>query len=366
MQYNITFRQKNKGWQYIISYKDENGKWRQKSKQGFKTKAMAKRAADIKLEEMKKNFELQQSLNNEYDGISFKNFTNIYVAHKKLYNEYGTIENTKSALKHFDSLNNISMIDIKPYHIQSCVDEMLKKGLSVSTIKKNIAIIKTLFNAAIDTFNVIVDNPVKKIKLPKQKNKGSEINSNKVKALTANELEDLLNKITFRKYYIASLLASKCGLRIGEIVGLTWDCVNDTKAQIIINKQWKLLKNGKWGFGHTKSENSNRIVPAPAIVLNELSKFKKEYPIHISNRILPYTSTSNFSSSLSKHYKKIGYDITIHQLRHTYATLLIANGIDFKTVANLMGHDVEMTIKTYSHVTNDMLENAAKTINDIF
>ena len=43
MEYNITSRQKDKGWQYIISYKDKNGKWRQKSKQGFELSREGKR-----------------------------------------------------------------------------------------------------------------------------------------------------------------------------------------------------------------------------------------------------------------------------------------------------------------------------------
>ena len=62
----------------------------------------------------------------------------------------------------------------------------------------------------------------------------------------------------------------------------------------------------------------------------------------------------------------VGYEITMHTLRHTYATLLIANGTDFKTAAKLLGHDVEMTIKTYSHVTDDILERVSKTVNIIF
>ena len=69
---------------------------------------------------------------------------------------------------------------------------------------------------------------------------------------------------------------------------------------------------------------------------------------------------------MSKIYKKLGYEITIHDLRHTYATHLIANGLDFKTVAQLMGHDVQETIKTYSHVTDDMIKKAANVIEKIF
>jgi len=54
MDYNITYRQKDKGWQFIISYKDNNGKWKQRSKQGFKTKKDAKPEAESLLSNLKK------------------------------------------------------------------------------------------------------------------------------------------------------------------------------------------------------------------------------------------------------------------------------------------------------------------------
>ena len=47
-------------------------------------------------------------------------------------------------------------------------------------------------------------------------------------------------------------------------------------------------------------------------------------------------------------------------------TTLISRGVDFKTVAKLMGHDVEQTMKTYSHVTDEMMDNATQLINKIF
>ncbi|RHW62664.1 site-specific integrase, partial [Clostridium botulinum] len=65
-------------------------------------------------------------------------------------------------------------------------------------------------------------------------------------------------------------------------------------------------------------------------------------------------------------FKKHGYTITFHELRHTYATRLIANGVDFKTVAQILGHSVEQTLKTYSHVNNDMLNKAHSVIEKIF
>ncbi|BDR64449.1 hypothetical protein K134307016_13830 [Clostridium tetani] len=64
--------------------------------------------------------------------------------------------------------------------------------------------------------------------------------------------------------------------------------------------------------------------------------------------------------------KRHGYKITIHELRHTYATRLIANGVDFKTAARILGHSVEQTLKTYSHVNDDMLKKAHQVIQNIF
>lgn len=63
-------------------------------------------------------------------------------------------------------------------------------------------------------------------------------------------------------------------------------------------------------------------------------------------------------------YNKLGYNISIHTFRHTYATNLIMNRLDFKTTARLMGHTVEMTMKTYSHVNDEMLIRATKIINE--
>lgn len=82
--------------------------------------------------------------------------------------------------------------------------------------------------------------------------------------------------------------------------------------------------------------------------------------------MLKYKYPSSMSLLLSNYYRKIGYNITVHELRHTYATHLIAQGLDFKTVARLLGHDVEQTIRTYSHVTDYMIKKATKIINENF
>lgn len=65
-----------------------------------------------------------------------------------------------------------------------------------------------------------------------------------------------------------------------------------------------------------------------------------------------------FQTVLNRRLKALGFDVCLYELRHTYATKLIKSGLDLKTVAYLMGHDLKMTIEVYSHVTEDMINKA--------
>jgi len=155
-------------------------------------------------------------------------------------------------------------------------------------------------------------------------------------------------------------------LRIGEICGLTWKDIDFANKSIDVNKQWIKDKKGIWGFGELKSSNSYRVVPMPQIVCKELQNLRSYSPIDINGRILRVKNTTSFSANLIAYYKKNGFDISVHELRHTYATNLIANGIDFKTAAKFLGDDVKETLGTYSHVNDDMIKIATNIIEKIF
>lgn len=155
-------------------------------------------------------------------------------------------------------------------------------------------------------------------------------------------------------------------MRIGEICGLTWKDIDFANKSIDVNKQWIKDKKGIWGFGELKSSNSYRVVPMPQIVCKELQNLRSYSPIDINGRILRVKNTTSFSANLIAYYKKNGFDISVHELRHTYATNLIANGIDFKTAAKFLGHDVKETLGTYSHVNDDMIKIATNIIEKIF
>lgn len=361
MEYNITYRQKDKGWQYIISRK-ENGKWKQvKSKQGFKNKKDAKPIAEETLKTLKKEDINKKSIvNNTYKCITFNELFELFIEHNKLYKEPGTITTYKDAKKVFKELWELKIIDIRKIHIQKAIDILTERDLKRSTIELNISKLRLALNYYKDNYdNSYTIDFLKNLQLPK------EIAAEK-KALTIKELEELANNMKNEEteYYIATLLAGYCGLRIGEITGLTWNDINEIEMELNIKKQWKVDKNGIENFGKLKSKNSYREVPIPPKILEELKKYKKISTTDINNRIL-VVKPKSFNARIDEIIKKYK-DISIHELRHTYATFLISKGIDFKTVAKLLGHDVAETIKTYSHVTDDMMSNAKNKIKNIF
>jgi integrase len=369
MQYNITYRKKDKGIQYIIQYKDNTGTWKQKAKQGFTKNSDAKAAALEEVKILEKDLKFQSKMSPDYIGISFGEFIDMYIEHIKLYREGNTVLAYDKSYKKFSDLDRKEMRKIGPVDIQKCVDKMVKSGtVSFKTAKLHLSRLKTALNYAIKPLRIIPANPANDIDILKEKG------SSEKRALTQEELADLLSKIKSRRYYMISLLAAKCGLRIGEIVGLTWSDIDDKKLILTVRQQWKHLKDGSYGFGELKSENSYRQVPIPhrekdnpntIDVLAELKKYRNEFPINYDNRIFNVKNVTTLCSALIVVYDKAGYDISVHELRHTYGTNLIANGLDFKTVAQLMGHDVVQTMKTYSHVTDDMMKRATDLINRI-
>lgn len=355
MEYNITYRQKDKGWQFIISYK-VNGKWKQKSKQGFKTKKEAKPIAEKEVLKLKKFLKGHESiLDNSYDSILFSSLHDLFIEHMKLYRAFNTVDNYKCAYKCFGSLHDMRVAQIKKIHLQNEIDTLIKSGIKPSSIDTYVKRLKQFFIYYKENFDPSYELPTYKLKIPKA------AESNK-KALTLKETDNMLKDLKDNHFYIFILLCVRCGLRRGEALGVTWNDIDEINMTINIDKQWKLLIDGTWGFGDTKNKKIRK-VPISESLLKELKEYKTKSVTDINNRIFPHAG-KYVSQTVNVILKP--YGITIHELRHTFTTNLIAHGVDFKTAADIIGDSVEMVLKTYSHVHDDMMQNAKNIISNIF
>lgn len=348
MQINFTIRKKDRGYQLIASYKV--GKlWKQKSRQGFATKAEAKAYQADMLKEIEKTANLDKELRD----ITLKDFAERFVLSRKDL-AYNTKRAYRDVLKRVGTLSNMPVKNISYIHLAAVLNALLEE-YSTSTVNYTIQVLKILFNRAID-YDVITDSPARKVKLMRDKR------TEKRKALNDRRYRMLLKKLHPLDDYKQGVIfiACKTGMRYGEIMGLTWDCYNPRKRTLTINKQYTPL-----GFSPVKNKYGNRTIPITKDTVEFLNTYRSELKaIPIDNRIF---SKSYCSSKINNALKKLtGCGFSIHSLRHTYATRLLANGVDIKTVAALLGDTVETVINNYIHVTDEMRKEAADLIENIF
>ena len=180
----------------------------------------------------------------------------------------------------------------------------------------------------------------------------------------AVELLRLLSGVDSLSYRCAVLLALTCGLRLGEVDGLTWADVDFKHCRIDISKALKYTGRSGSFVGETKTVDSERDITLPAgmmALLDETKKQHEDLARLMGDRwrgegliVCNWDGAPLHHDTVSKWFrrftKKHGFDVTFHQLRHTHATLLFANNIDAVAVASRMGHkDASTTLRIYAH-----------------
>ena len=146
-------------------------------------------------------------------------------------------------------------------------------------------------------------------------------------------------------------------------MAITWKDINFSAMTITIDKQFDGRKKG-YHVTNPKSKNGFRTIPIPQVLLQMLKQYRDSEPMSIDRRL--FRNPHGTYESLMDAIKKIDARFSVHCLRHTYASNLLARGIDIRTVAALLGDDTKTVTNTYVHYTDDMRSAAAKDIQKIF
>ena len=207
-------------------------------------------------------------------------------------------------------------------------------------------------------------------KLPK-------IQKQEIKPLDEVQIADFLKAIHGDRFEELFLVTLFTGLRQGEILGLTWDCVDFDNGTLLVNKQMQLHQEQgikAYQLVPTKNSKSRTITAAPSV----MSLLKRRRAIqaqqHLEAGPLWQDSDLVFTDELGRHltkssvyrsFKKIVAaigrpDARFHDLRHSYAVAAIRSGDDIKTVQGNLGHaTAAFTLDVYGHVTDQMKQASA-------
>lgn len=155
------------------------------------------------------------------------------------------------------------------------------------------------------------------------------------------------------------------GLRRGELLALLWADLDVKQRTISVSKQVG-RQNGELVVSTPKTPNSIRTVVIPQQAVELLTQEHEKHPdspyLFMSPRTGGMWSPDAVGRIHKNLLKRAGIDqsVRFHDLRHTFATLALQNGVDVKTVSSMLGHySAGFTLDTYTHVTNKMQQDAA-------
>lgn len=244
-----------------------------------------------------------------------------------------------------------------------------KPGLSPKTVKNIHGVLHKALQQAVK-IGYLHFNPADACELPRVERK-------EIKPLDSVEIGAFMKEIHGHKFEDIYMVTLFTGMRRGEVLGLTWDCVDFQKGTIRIDKQLQKIpeRRGEYRLISTKSNKGRIVTPASSVM--ELLKRHRARQNEIRLKAGPmwndggYVFTNEFGGHLSPHtvyhnYKKlvesIGLpDARFHDLRHSYAVAALQSGDDVKTVQQNLGHHAAaFTLDVYAHVTEQMKRDSAE------
>jgi integrase len=256
--------------------------------------------------------------------------------------------------------------------IQSLYAAKLRDGLKPSSVRYIHAVLHRALEQAV-RFNLIPFNPAARVDPPK-------IRQEEITPLDAEQARKFLHAARDDRFEALYVLSLTTGLRMGEALGLRWSDVDLDAGTLRVNRQVQRMRGGG-GLVFSEPKNaSRRTLELPQRAVEALRSHRKKQaeeklrtadyadsglmfatgkgtPIDAQNIINRFFKPLLKSSELP--------DIRWHDLRHTYATLLLARGTHPTYVQKSLGHaSVQLTLDRYSHWMPSMGRNTAEGINE--
>lgn len=378
--------ERNNKWYAVINLYDANGKRKEKWQSlDLASGKGSKREADFRLHQLLEKYNsddiyLQNNMSHaEKERSRVANMQVIdYLPewlelHKPnistlTYTGYKTMIESRM-IPYFKTLGDLKVKDITGDEINDYYFHIRKLGLKGTSAQRHHSLLHLAFKSAVKR-RVIATNPVDQADRPKATQYIG-------KYYNASELKELLDKAENDPIYIVIILAAYFGLRRSEALGLKWSAVDFDNKTVSISHKVIKTDDGIVGMDVMKTKSSYRTLPLIPQVEDALLKEKakqdemqrimrrgycKKYTDYIcvdaiGEIIKPDYVTNHFKILLRDNGLK---QIRFHDLRHSCASLLLANGVPMKMIQDWLGHsDMGTTANIYSHIVSESKKASA-------
>lgn len=369
-------KRKNGTWEGRVTVLDPcTGKNERKCVYGKTQKDVkAKMGLLLEQQEEAKNDSAALAIDNA-DDITLNEWLDIWLSDYVSDIKIGTLVSYKSLSNNHirKELGKYKLKSLKVPVIQKFYNNLLAKGLSPKYIKNIHGCLHRALDMAVKV-EYLDKNYSSICSIPK----GDPEEAN---PLTEDEQKKLFEAMKGEEHEYLFLTDIFTGMRCGELIGLTWDCVDFEKGIIMIKRQIVQIRerHALYEWGTLKNGKTRIIAPAP-FVMDVLKKQKDRQQQMITeagslwkvenkfeNLVFTHKDGSHLSQptvwkQFQKLLKKAGLEHhRVHDLRHTFAVNSLRAGDDIKTLQENMGHfSAAFTLDRYGHVTEEMRKASSK------
>lgn len=240
--------------------------------------------------------------------------------------------------------------EVKRWHVHAVLDALLKQGRAASGTRSVLAALSTMFSDAVDIDELIEFNPFLRVRL----------NSNDPRIQKPSQDTLIWSLDQMREFARAGgdeyepmiRLMSDCGLRLGEVFGLTWDDVDLPEKRIHCKGA---VYSGRFRPGDSQRKVHVRTVPLPEAVAALLAQVPERFDtdlVFAAPRGRAWHHSHFYEDVWRPIRERTGLEITPHAMRHSWESHLAAAGIDHADLAKMAGHSLETMIRVYTHPLN--------------
>lgn len=404
---SVNVRKRGNTYQYYFEAASVNGKRKQISKSGFRTKTEALEEGNIAYNEYSTT-----GLNFKEKNISYSDYLDYWIENYcKINLKYNTIQAYKTIIEKYlkPGIGMYRLSSLTSVKLHSFITELCSKyNFSRAYFSNILKVIKGSFREACNVYGFVRYNPAMTLRLPKMEEKKKNIKH----VYAQEEIDKILTRFKDNDTFTCAFLTScYTGMRTGEVCALTWNDIDLKNGIIHIQHNVydkKKDEKGKWYLGSTKTTTGDRKIHISNTLLNALKNYKRKqsylkrlygqnyHYYHLEDvknnygKVVEHRIVENEESIITLNTLNLvftrengiysGTDITrypykiIHKelgiekcrfydLRGSYATRILKNGVEIRDVADILGHkNIETTENYYISSSNESRKEA----NDIF